>query len=141
MKYQKFDKNYVLRVDKGEEVLESIKKVCEVENITLAYITGIGAVNYVKIGIFETDTKEYHSKELRGPYEITALTGNITRKDGEVYIHAHISVSDMEYNVYGGHLNATVVSATSEIFICSMDGNVGRRLSDDIGLNLFEFEG
>lgn len=38
-----------------------------------------------------------------------------------------------------GHLNAAVVSATCELVIDVIDGEVGREFSDEIGLNLFKF--
>ncbi len=35
MEFQKFGNNYVVRIDKGEEVLQKLKEVCEKENIKL----------------------------------------------------------------------------------------------------------
>ena len=40
---------------------------------------------------------------------------------------------------HAGHLNAAVVSATCELVIDVIDGEVGREFSDEIGLNLFKF--
>ncbi len=71
--------------------------------------------------------------------EIVSLTGTLTRKEGKVYLHAHLSARDSKGNVYGGHLNRAVVSATAEIIIQVIPGSVGRKFSDSVGLNLFEF--
>lgn len=138
MEYRVFGDCCVLRVQKGEEILESIKKLCEKEKIALATVSGIGATDRVTVGVFDTNNKVYNSTELRGTFEITSLLGNITQKDGDVYIHTHITVADGE-RVYGGHLNAAQVSATAEIFITRINGRVGRRFDADSGLNLFEF--
>lgn len=139
MDYRKFGSKYVIRLEKGEELVESIKIISQKENINLGTITGIGAVNKAKIGLFEIETKEYHSKELTGDMEIVSLSGNISQMDKEVYIHLHIALADDTYRVYGGHLNSAIISATGEIIIDTIDGYVGRKFNQEVGLNLFEF--
>ena len=37
------------------------------------------------------------------------------------------------------HLNRAIISATAEIQIQVIDGEIGREFSDEIGLNLFKF--
>lgn len=41
--------------------------------------------------------------------------------------------------VFGGHLNRAIVSATCEIIINIIDGKVDRYFDKEIGLNLFKF--
>ena len=139
MEYSKFDDSYVVRINKGEEVIEKLKELCKKEDIKLAEITGLGASNLVEIGVFNVNTKEYNTKKFEGMFEITSLVGNVTRKDGEVYLHIHINFGDENGNVRGGHLVRTNISATSEIIVRKINGEVGRKLSDEIGLNLLEF--
>ena len=67
------------------------------------------------------------------------LIGNITRKENEVYLHCHINFSDASLNTFGGHLVKAVISATGEIIITKIDGEVNRRFDEEIGLNLFDF--
>ena len=43
MEYKKFNNQYVIRIDKGEEICAKLKEVAQKENIKLAYLTGIGA--------------------------------------------------------------------------------------------------
>ena len=139
MEFKKFNNDYVVRLNKGENVIESLKKLCREEDIKLAGITGLGASNKVEIGVFNTNTKEYKTKVFDGMFEITSLVGNVTRKDGEVYLHIHINFGDAEGNVFGGHLVESKISATSEIIVRKIDGEVGRKLSEEIGLNLLSF--
>lgn len=139
MEFKKFNNDYVVRLNKGENVIESLKKLCREEDIKLAEITGLGASNKVEIGVFNTNTKEYKTKVFDGMFEITSLVGNVTRKDGEVYLHIHINFGDAEGNVFGGHLVESKISATSEIIVRKIDGEVGRKLSEEIGLNLLSF--
>ena len=139
MEYRKFDNSYVVRLNKGEEIIASLKELCNNENIKLAEITGLGASNLVEIGVFNVNTKEYNTKVFEGMFEITSLVGNSTRKDGEVYLHVHINIGDENGMVRGGHLVRSVISATSEIIVRKIDGEVGRKLSEEIGLNLLNF--
>lgn len=139
MEFKKFDSKYVIRLEKGEEIVESIKKLCEKEDIKLGTISGIGATNRAVIGLFETNTKEYHSKELTGDMEITSLVGNISQMNGEVYLHIHINLANEENKVFGGHLTSAIISATGEIVIDIIEGVVDRKFDEEVGLNLFKF--
>ena len=100
---------------------------------------GHGAINDFTAGVYNTVTKEYHSIQFQGAYEIVSLTGTVTRKDGDVYLHLHIAAGDEEGLVHGGHLNRAIISATAEIQIQVIDGEIGREFSEEIGLNLFKF--
>lgn len=139
MEYRRFNNKLVVRMDKGEEIVESIKELAKKEKIKLGSVSGLGAVNKAKIGLFNVNTKEYYSVDLSGDMEIVSLTGNISQINGEVYLHSHIALGDTEYNVKGGHLNLAVISATGEIIIDIIDGDVDREFNDDVGLNLLKF--
>ncbi len=139
MEYRRFGKNYVVRLDKGEEVIASVKKLCQKEGITLGTIAGLGATNKVTIGLFNPETKVYQQMDLSGPMEITALLGNISIMKGEVYLHCHINVCNAQMQVFGGHLNECFISATGELQITVLEGRVEREKDEEIGLNLYKF--
>lgn len=139
MEYRRFGNTYVLRLDKGEEIVATLKKFCSDQKIRLGWIKGIGAVGEVMIGLFETSTKEYHSLKLKGDFEITSLLGNISTMEGETYLHLHINLGDSEHKTWGGHLSKAVISATGEIMIEAIEGEVDRAFSEEIGLNLYKF--
>lgn len=128
----------VIRLEKGEEIVQSIIDTCEEYNVKLGIITGIGAIDYVEVGYFNVVEKKYYSNEFKGNLEILSLMGNITNKDGKVYVHPHLTFADEEGNAKGGHLNKAIISATGEIFIEKIDDNIGRVFSDEVGLNLME---
>mgnify|MGYP003179912980 FL=1 len=87
MEYKRFGNTIYLRLDPKEEILEEIGKVAKKENIRLAQVTGLGAINDFTAGVYNTVTKEYHSIQFQGAFEIVSLTGTVTRKDGDVYLH------------------------------------------------------
>ena len=52
MEYRKFNNTIIARIDKGEEILEEIKKIAQKENIKLANINALGATNDFTVGVF-----------------------------------------------------------------------------------------
>ncbi|WP_066894582.1 PPC domain-containing DNA-binding protein [Clostridium nigeriense] len=139
MEYKVFGETIVLRLEKGEEVIESIKNLCEKEDIGLGSISGLGATNHVTVGLFKVSEKKYYSNTFEEDFEITNLTGNISRMNGEVYLHIHGTFADIDGKCIGGHLNKAIISATSEIIINRINGEMGRQFSEEIGLNLIKF--
>ncbi|MFC2162859.1 PPC domain-containing DNA-binding protein [Candidatus Altiarchaeota archaeon] len=139
MEYKRFGNKIVARIDKGEEVIQELTKIIQAEDVKLGQITGIGATNQATIGLFNTTTKEYQATELNCDLEIAPLTGNITRKDSQPYIHIHANLADQQHKAYAGHLNKAVISGTLEAVITVIDAEVGRKFSEEVGLNLLEF--
>ena len=139
MEYRKFGQTYIVRMDPGEEILEQVKALSLQENIHLASVQALGAVNDFTVGVFKTDEKKYYANSFQGSYEIVSLTGTINTMDGEFYCHLHMSAGDDQGHVFGGHLNRAVVSATCEMVVTEIDGSVDRAFSPEVGLNLFKF--
>ncbi len=139
MEYKVCGDRIVVRIDRGEEIVEQVKAVCEAEGVKLAEVSALGAINKFEIGVFKTDTKQYKANYFEGVYEITSLWGTVTSKDGEFYSHLHMSAGDEGGKVVGGHLTKAWVSATCEMVISRMEGVVERTFNDDVGLNLFDF--
>lgn len=139
MEYVRYGSKVLIRLDPGEEVIDSMTEVCKKEAVSLGIVSGIGAVNKAKVGLFNPVTKEYHSTVLEEDYEITSLTGNVSQMNDAVYLHLHATLADAEHKAFGGHLNAATVSATAEIWIDIVDGKADRRFSEEVGLNLLIF--
>lgn len=138
MKYKRFDKTIVVRIDRGEEILDKIHELAIAENIKLASVTALGATNDFTVGVFNTAEKKYYANEFKGAFEIVSLTGTINTMDGQFYTHIHMSAGNDRGEVFGGHLNRAVVSATCEMTVTVIDGEVDRYRDDDVGLNLFK---
>ena len=139
MEYRKIEDHYVVRMEKGEEVLGKLIELCRTENIKVGSIVGLGAASHVSVALYDMINKEYHKRDFDEPMEITSFVGNISTKEGEIYLHCHINVCDAQLNVHGGHLTNCVISATGEFIVNPLEGVVEREFSQEIGLNLLKF--
>ena len=140
MDYRRFGKTIVMRIDRGEEVLTQLKAMALKENIQLASVRALGATNDFTVGVFKVEEKKYYANHFTGDFEIVSLTGTISTMNGEYYAHLHMSAGDDKGAVFGGHLNEAIVSATCEMAVEIIDGQVDRAFSEDVGLNLFKFD-
>lgn len=136
MQYKKFGDTYLVRIDLDEEIMQELKCFCEKENIALARVEAIGATNHAVIGVYDLKDQAYHREELNGFMEITSLNGNITRKDGEAYLHLHGTLAGQDHAIHGGHVIEMRVGATCEMFVTVLPGEVNRISDDHLGINL-----
>lgn len=139
MEYRRFGNTIVARIDKGEEILEGIKQVAKKEKIKLASISALGAVNDFTVGVFKTEEKKYYANDFKGNFEIVSLVGTINTMNDEFYSHVHMSAGNEKGEVFGGHLNRAIISATCEMVINIIEGSVDRYFDEEVGLNLFKF--
>ena len=139
MEAKKLGNKYILRIDKNEEVIETLTKFCTKEKIKLATANAIGAASKIKVGLFDIAKKTYLSQEFEGVFEITSLMGTISMMNDQTYLHLHINFSDQACHAYGGHLNYCLIGATCEMVIDVIEGQITRKFEEEIGLNLFDF--
>ena len=139
MQAKKFGQKYFIRIDRGEEIVETLKKFCEENQIKLGTISGLGATNDAEIGLYDVKIKKYYEKEMKGNFEIAPLYGNITTMQGETYLHLHANLGDENQHSFAGHLTKAVVSATFEAVLEVIDGEVDREKDPETGSNLLKF--
>ena len=104
MQFRRFGNKFFVRIDKGEEIMSTLKKFCEAEKITLAEVKALGAVDEFEVGLFDVVEKKYHANKFKFPAEITNLWGTVTTKDGEAYLHIHMAAADVTGKVFGGNI-------------------------------------
>ena len=139
MEFRRFENAYVIRMNRGEEVMATLTALCEQEGIRLASVEAIGAVERAVVGLYDVDKKVFHRKEFQEPMELTSLLGTVTEKDGKPYLHLHATLCDANMQTRGGHVNELHISATCEMVLRLLPGSVGRRPDEATGLNLFSF--
>lgn len=131
-------RRYVLRFDRGEEVLESLRGFCLEKNFKSGSFSAIGAAEKATLMHYDLDTKKYAEKTFEQKLEIVNLSGNLSWHEERPYLHAHGVFSDKEMGCWGGHIKEVVVAATCELFLIQTEGEVKREFSEEIGLNLLE---
>ncbi|MGM9947686.1 PPC domain-containing DNA-binding protein [Floccifex sp.] len=139
MEYKRFENTIIARIDKNEEILEQVKEIAIKENIKLASIQALGAINDFTVGVFKVDEKKYYANSFQGNYEIVSLTGTINTMNDKYYCHLHLSAGNDQGQVFGGHLNKAIVSATCEMVIQIINGKVDRVFDEEVGLNVYKF--
>ena len=140
MDYKRFDDKIIARIDRTEEVHEKLKEIALKENIKLASVYGIGATDNFTIGLFSVSKKDYKEKNIKGEFEILSIIGSISTLNGEYYPHLHISTSDAEGKVFGGHMKSAKISVTCELTISIIEGTVERQKDDFTGINIYKFD-
>jgi predicted DNA-binding protein with PD1-like motif len=139
VEFKQLDKTCILRLDPGEEILDTLKNFCVQHGIAAGWVSGIGAVSRATIGYFNLEKKIYLKTEITEDHELTSLSGNISINEGNVFLHLHATLSDSECRVRGGHLFSGVISATGEIVLAGLAGTAERRFDERRGLRLLWF--
>lgn len=141
MQYTKLQDGYLVKVERGEELIETVTAFCAEQKIHSGSITGVGATDDVCLYYFDGEKKEYIPKIFNErDYEIISLTGNIALIDGTPFLHIHTALGDHEYQVFGGHLKSAVISVTGEVVISQIGGDVHRAYDEVCGLNLLDLK-
>ena len=139
MKVVKGENQFILKIDVGEKIMESLKDFMRNEKLPSASFTGIGATEHCTIGYFDRDRKEYLNKDINTVCEITSLVGNLGwDADGNPMVHCHITLGFPDYHIEGGHLVEGIVGVVGEIYVVPNSERVVRAVDDKFGLALMD---
>jgi len=134
----KKDKEYFIRFDRGEDVVEVFKQFCLEQKFQGGAFTAIGAAEYLILSFYNLETKEYEDHDIDEEVEILGVTGSVSYKDDEVVMHAHGSFGKRDLSVIGGHVKKMVVSATCEMHLQVFDTKMVREFDGETGLYLLK---
>ena len=138
MKYSLDNNKILVSIDKGELVNESILNASRINNVSFGWINGIGAISDPELGYYDIHNKKYIKKHFEGDFELTSLIGNITLKDEELFIHSHITFTDLDFKAYGGHLFDCRIAAAGEFIIFKGSEKLERHYSSQVGLHIWD---
>lgn len=140
MQFKQNDNTYFIYLEKDEPVVDVLTNFCKEHNILNGYISGIGAVNNIELGAYDTSTKGYIKRTFKETYELISYQGNIMLLDDKPFIHAHITIGNHNMELFGGHLFSMNIAVVGEFIIQHIDGNSKRTFDDEIGLATWNFD-
>ncbi len=115
----------VIRFDIGEEFPKTLAEWCRKERVrSAAVVAGIGMLRDIEIGRY--DGRDYEKEIVEPSSEILSLQGNVSMKEGEPFVHLHVSLADEDMDVMGGHLFKGTVSMTIELVLLEFDADFVR---------------
>lgn len=144
MDYQKMGEKFYLRLDKGEELLTTVLRVCREEGVQSATFHGIGAFGQVCVATYIPEKDDFLDHHRSGMLELVSLDGNISHdEERQIYEHAHAMFSYLNegggVSFFGGHLKSAVVSYTAEIVIDPVPGDgIGRMIDPYTGITVWK---
>ena len=139
MQYIQDSDTYIIYVEQDEPIMATLTQFCKDNNIINAQLSGIGAIKEIKLGAYDLDHQEYVTLNYEGIRELTSYQGNVLLKDGEPFIHAHITISDHSLNGKGGHLLEAKVAAVGEFILRKINADWKREFDSNIGLACMAF--
>ncbi|MBI5159578.1 DUF296 domain-containing protein [Candidatus Micrarchaeota archaeon] len=130
---------FLVRIDKGEEVLSVLTKFCEEKKIQGGVVWGLGAFGEADFVVGASVDRVTPAMEtVKGPIEVGVAHGNISLKEGKPFIHLHCSASLLgdvdkkekgEKRTINSHVSRAIVSLTGEFVI--METNAFERAFDE----------
>ena len=131
---------YIISIDNHQEIMSALAAFCQEQGILAGEVYGIGAVNKATLRFLNPVTKKYVDKTFEEQMEASSLVGNISEKDGKVYLHVHASFGRADYTVVGGHLLSATLNGACELVVTRFHCKIGRQFDDETGLNLYKFD-
>lgn len=138
-KFRKDGNRFFVSIDNHCEVAAALAQFCNDKGILAGEVYGIGAVNDVVLRFLNPATKKYEDISFKEQMEMTNLTGNISEKDGKVYLHLHATFGRSDCSAIGGHLLTAIISGACELVVIPSAVHLGRKFSEETGLNMYDF--
>jgi predicted DNA-binding protein with PD1-like motif len=138
MRVLDFTGGHLVRLERGEEITQTMEGFLQEEGIQGGVVTGIGGIEEAELGFYDLKMKTYIRKKIPGYLELIHYGGNITLVEGLPFIHAHAVVSGPDFSTQAGHFFNAKVAITGEFVVRTADWEVRRFLDELTGLKLMD---
>lgn len=129
------------RLFENEDLLEAVSDTAKQKGIKAGFFILIGTLKKANLGFYRQG--KYQPIEIGETVEIVSCMGNISvKEEKELVVHAHISVSNEEGEVLGGHLlPGCIVAVTAELVLVEVvDAKLQRKFDEKTKLYLWFFD-
>jgi predicted DNA-binding protein with PD1-like motif len=125
--YTEYMKTTAKRLTDGQDLMQEIKQLLDEHGVQAGVIlSAVGSLKQptIRVPVINDEVKYIHPENL----EIDSLHGTVS-KNG---CHLHISVSDLDGKVWGGHLKeGCIIRTTCELVIGVLEDKTFTREMDD----------
>lgn len=130
--------NVLTRLPKEGDLLSELNALCKEKNIRRGTVQVMGAVENATLGYYLQDERRYISQEFDEHMEILAGIGNVSIKDGDPFVHLHLTLSRKDFSVIGGHTMPGCKIFAAEVCIITLEGEeLVRGFDEPTGLPLW----
>jgi len=129
-------KTYIVALFRGDDILSGMTEFAEKEQIKFAQFNAVGAISSGRLGAYDRDKQMYHIFPVKQQAEIVSFIGNIGTFNGKPVVHVHMSVSQSDGNMRGGHLFHGIVWPTLEVMVTAYPEGIYKKKEDDTGFVL-----
>ena len=138
MHFQRFDDRYVVRLESGEPVIDTLSEFLRSEQVEFANLSAAGAVSWVHLGYWNAETHAYEYREFDEQLEVVSFQGNSSLKDDAPFLHLHGVFGRHDFTAVAGHIKEARVHPTLEVWLRTEDMPVRRSHDSDSGLDLLD---
>lgn len=128
----------ILVLKRGDELTDRLNQFAKEQNLTGAWLNGLGGSAEATLGFYDIETKSYNWQDYSGAMEVVSLSGNLSWPDGQPFWHIHGVLSDDNMRAVGGHVKRLKVGLTLELLITPLEQGYTRKPDPETGLNLME---
>ncbi len=138
MRFQQFGDSYLVRLEAGEMLIAGLTEFLRTQKIEFASLTGAGALEWVRLGYWNAETRAYEYREFSEQLEVVSFEGNASLKDGEPFLHLHGVFGRRDFTTLGGHIKEARVRPTMEVWLRVEHVPVKRTRDAASGLDLLD---
>jgi predicted DNA-binding protein with PD1-like motif len=133
-------KDLMVRIEPDAELVRSVAELARDRNIQAGSFVAIGALKRARLACFDQRGYQYREITIDSAHEMASCAGNISLKDGQPFVHAHVVLSDETGSTKAGHLMEGIVFA-AEVHVRQLQGpKLERKYDETTRLSLWKME-
>jgi predicted DNA-binding protein with PD1-like motif len=133
-------RTFVVVMDKGDDAAEELARFAQVNGVTGASLTALGACREATLAWFDPEELIYRDIPITEQVEVLSLVGDIALKGSDPAVHAHVVVGRRDGSTVGGHLRRAVVWPTLEVVVTESPTHLRKKVDEETGLALIALD-